>query len=87
MGNYMLSHMGGWSGFGFGWFNWIFMILFWALIIAGIFVLIRWLIFQTRRMSKYEGSAEKSPLEILKERYARGEIDKKEFEEIKKDLQ
>ncbi|HCO12193.1 MAG TPA: SHOCT domain-containing protein [Desulfonauticus sp.] len=65
-------------GFGMGWGMLIFLIL----VIGLIWVLIRQ---SAGRPGEYPGK-EKTPLEILKERYARGEIDKQEFEEKKKDL-
>jgi putative membrane protein len=56
------------------------MILFWGLLIAGTVFLIRWFVGET--VIKREDSA----LEILKKRYARGEINKQEFDERKRDL-
>ena len=69
---------GGMMGFG-----WIIMILFWILIIIGIVFLIRGIVEQSRLESR---SKDESALEILKKRYAKGEISKEEFEEKKRDI-
>ncbi len=74
--------MGNW---GMGWFGMFFMMVFWVLIIVGLIFLIKWLI-QTTNREKTGGQMGSNAIEILKERYARGEIDKAEFETKKKDL-
>ncbi len=71
------THGWGWIGIGA-----VHMLLFWALIILAIVVLVRYL----SGSSSGKDRPERTPLDILKERYARGEIDKQEFEEKKRDL-
>ncbi len=70
----------GWWGMGLGF---IFMILFWLLIVLGIAALIRWLQAQP---GSNQGTRGKTPFEIVQERYARGEIDRDEYEQKKRDL-
>lgn len=67
---------------GFGWFG---MLIFWIVIIFFIALVVRWLLQQGRSEPRSPAQGE-SPLEILKKRYARGEINKEEFEQKKKDL-
>lgn len=76
-GHHMFAGYGGMMGVGGG----IVMLLSWILAIAGIVYLFRYL-----SGSEREERREKTPLDILKARYARGEIDKEEFERRKKDL-
>jgi putative membrane protein len=88
----------GWIGLILGW---IFTLLFWILIIWAIIILIRSLSSHNKHYreeedrKKEEGRHREGSLvapqtnrafDILKERYARGEIDKAEFDEKKKDL-
>jgi putative membrane protein len=67
-----------WWGWGLGMM--LMMLLFWVLVIVGIVAGIRWLLGQTK------SARPDSALEILRQRYARGEINKEEFEAKKKDL-
>jgi putative membrane protein len=76
--------MMGW-GYGMGWFGWIFMIVFWIAVIGGVVLLVRWIGLPT---DKGRGpQSQESALDILKKRYAKGEISKEEYERIKKDIQ
>jgi putative membrane protein len=79
--------MGGYEhGFwGMGWFGGLFMILIWALIIIGIVVVVRKMMSGGMKNASPEHKAP-DPLDILRERYARGEISTEEFEERKKYL-
>ena len=61
-----------------------FVILFWIAIIFLIVWATRY--FTQIRQNNSATTNEDSPLDILKKRYARGELDKKEFEEKKRDL-
>ena len=76
----MMGDVGGWWGMGFGW---IFMILFWGLLILAIAALAKWLMQQPPGGAS---SRDKTPLQILQERYARGEIDREEYEQKRQDL-
>jgi len=76
----------GMMGYGFLPFSWtgfILMLLFWALVIVIIVTAVKW-IMASLNYEKYKSY--NSAIDILKERYARGEINKEEFEDKKKDL-
>ncbi|MGB6380898.1 MAG: SHOCT domain-containing protein [Syntrophobacteria bacterium] len=76
--------MGNWGYGMMGWFGPIMMLVFWGLIILVLILVVRWL--WTSSDKKPEQNIQESPLDILKRRYASGEIDREEFELKKKDL-
>ncbi len=81
MGNFGPGMMG---GYGLGWgFGGIFMILWWALIIGGIVVLVRRLSGSSMRSARH---ADKTALDLLAERYARGEIPRDAYEQMRNDI-
>lgn len=81
MHNMMDGNMGGMMGMGMM----IFMSVFWIAILALIIVTIT---FMVRKLQGKDDKAiiNETPLDILKKRYAKGEIEREEFENKKKDL-
>jgi putative membrane protein len=72
-----------WNHWGWGVGLMMFLgVAFWGSIIA----LIVWAITRLARQGTSPGGGRPSPLDIAKERYARGEINKEQFEQIKRDL-
>ena len=74
-------HPMGWMGGMFGIGMMFMMLFFWILVIAALVLGVRWL--------RSEGKEQRndSALGILRQRYARGEINKEEFEAIRGDIE
>jgi putative membrane protein len=68
-----------WGPWGIGMM--LIMLLFWSAVIVGLVLGIRWLLRQGREQRS------DSAVEILRQRYARGEVSKDDFERMKKELQ
>ena len=84
----MMGGPGMMGGYGFpmmGWAGGLGMLLFWGLVIAGIVWLVR-STSQGREHPVDKGPLSESPLDIIKRRYASGEITKEQFDEMKRNL-
>lgn len=80
MMGYGMMNYGNMMGYGDWW--WVFGLLFWALVFVALALAVYWLYRNVR-----SGGTALSASDILKQRYAKGEISKKEYQEMKKDLE
>jgi len=78
MGPWMMNR-----GFGLWWLTPFIMIAFWIVVIVGMISLIRWLLRSDRGR---EMKSEDTAIDILKKRYAKGEISMDDFERMKQDI-
>lgn len=79
--------------FGYGWgagmgFGCLIVLLFWVLVVLGFIHLLK-LMLGGKREDDHETTRsvqKETPLDIIKTRYAKGEITREEFEKMKEDL-
>ena len=77
MGNYGMGGMG-YGIMGFGWlFQIVILVLFFAVI---------WWMFKSSGSFGFRSGSNESAMDILKKRLAKGEISRKEYEELKKEI-
>ena len=78
-----LPNVPGWMwGLGMG-FGALMMLAFWGVLIVGLVLLVRWL----SGAMVHGGSTAESPREILKRRYARGEIDQPTYQRMLREVE
>lgn len=76
--------MGNMMGFGSGMM--LLMPIFWLAVLILIILVIIYMVSNLRGQGGERAVSLETPLDILKRRYAEGEIDKNEFEEKKRDI-
>lgn len=88
MGGLGMRSFGGPFGFGFGPFGVLLMLLVFGLVIAAVVAFIVWVVRSEQHApAAVPTVAANAPLELLRERYARGEITKEQFDLIRHDLE
>jgi len=82
----MMAWDGAWLG---AWpVFWMMHVLWWVVLMIGVVVTARWLVGRSPRRGRFHsaGDAGDQALTLLRERYARGEIDQAEYDERKRVL-
>lgn len=72
---------GYWCGFGYGYGG-----MFMGIVVLIVLAVVVYFIVQAFRAKNSAGAGQESPLDILKKRYAKGDISKEEYDRIKNDL-
>ena len=84
------GHMGpgsmGLGWYGTGWLGIVFMVAWWVAVLIAVIALVKWIFFHGENRTTAASGVENA-LEILKKRYARGEIDKAQYLAMKHDLE
>ena len=83
----MSEFMGSGHGYGMGGGMWILTILFWVIFLVGIYLVLRGLLDKKNGSTNISHPTDEPAQEILRKRFARGEIDEETFKRMKKDLE
>jgi putative membrane protein len=71
---------------GGGWLIWLVILMLFVLLIGGVVAVVVWFIAQGSRGRSPGPARQDEALEILRQRYARGEIDREEFLQMREEL-